>query len=44
MNSEGEVPLDIAEDDDMINYLQEEVDKQGKNFFDSVRLFNGNFF
>lgn len=31
VNSEGEVPLDIAEEDEMVEYLQQEVDKQGNN-------------
>lgn len=29
VNSEGEVPLNIAEDDDMIDYLTKEVKRQG---------------
>ena len=31
VNSEGEVPLDIAEEDDMINFLQEEIDNRGED-------------
>ena len=29
VNSEAELPIDIAEDDDMMDYLQSEIDKQG---------------
>lgn len=32
VNSEGEVPLDIAEEDDMVDFLQQEIDNQGNNF------------
>ena len=30
VNSEGEVPLDIAEEDDMRSFLEKEVTKQGR--------------
>ena len=32
VNSEGEVPIDIAEEDDMLNFLQQEIDNRGIGF------------
>ena len=38
VNSEGEIAVDLAEEDDMREYLEDEIRKQGNDTYESISM------